>query len=506
MVLPWVKKHETLMFQTSKPINYIKRETLRELKKYSLYSVIDICVKAVSNDKNRFRWLPYLILKWKFLATDNSLSIESGRKFNQELLDKWCNDVWHCSSDLENIHHFMRTMIDTQQIWQKQFLHDVFFFPGYISLLDEDNSIRQHVLASYDMDAHDFGIFVAMLFMFRESSELIFATTKLYKPAMHVQLLKVIDHLSKDWREITAQELDSKLPFKEGFVKYLAEINLKKPSFENTESPWIEQYPIIKIDDRLLFTIDSNLWRKRISTYFYERLGNEFNGDEGDIGLSFELYCKKLVTPYFKDYKFIDKLPKKSRNADFLTEDADCFYIFEIKHKKYDPYVFSASDAKRMALKFENQFISGYQQVKATAENIDKKRGIFLSNKKKIDKKKIGFVVTEKNYLFGDGVHFSNLMGSEHQLLNDHISDLDIYFIGMQELELLLMASAEYKIPLYKVVKDCFQYKNMSIEIKDIQKKYPLKKRTIALDVMDRSLEILQNSFSEITARRNKLN
>lgn len=476
-------------------LNFNKREILHEIRLYSLESVLYTCITAIEEKKYLANWIIYLIIKWKFIATDTNRDFAKGRSCNSRILLRWCNLIWKSKSNLENIHHFLRNMFDTQIIWQKNYVLDVFFFPSFIGALREDDPIRLEVLNRYKISIKDFQLIVALLYLFRENSEVATDTAKVLGPDFFRAFNSIIEDLTIDWQKIAGKGLPQGKNHEDSFSKYLANIDLEETTFEGTESPWIEQYPIIAFNNQKIFSIDSLLWQRRLSTYFFEKLSTETANFSDLFGKSFENYCKHIATSNFPNGKIKSDLPKSTPNADFIMEDDDNFYIVEIKHKKYDPKIFSIADAKRLSCQLFNQVVKGYKQVKATAENIDNNR-IFKYKRKPLNKRRIGFVVTERSYRIGHGTHFTSLAGLEHKITDTHIKDDDIYFIGIQEFELLLLASRDSGIKLSDVVQASFSERQVFIERRDLVKKFNLKTRTLAEFTKDEFLEGLRQRLA----------
>lgn len=452
-------------------LNFTKREILRDLRKYSLESVIEACLTAIRDKKFLTPWIYYLIIKWKFIATDIQRGFSSGKECNEKILYQWCNSVWQSESNLEHLHHFLRNMFDTQMIWQKPYVLDVFFFPALISALEEEDPVRKHVLNQHGVSITEFKQISLLLYLFRGSPQTAIDAAQAAGPKIQALLHKIIEDLTTDWQTIAAIGVSPDPD--EGFGKYLADIDLEEKTFEGTESPWMEAYPILSIGDKIIFSVDSQLWLRRISTYFYDKTSENLEGFSDKFGRSMEHYFETLLLQNFSATTIYKGLPSKSKNADFIAEDDNNFYIIEVKHKKYDSRIFNITDAKRLTLQLFNQVVKGYQQIKSTASNIDAHR-IFKHKKKPLNKKRIGFVVTERSYGIGHGAHFCSLAGKEHKIHDAHIADNDIYFIGIQEFELLLLASNESSLSLASVAEACFNERQTFIDKRDLKKKFAL--------------------------------
>ena len=460
-------------------LNFNKRQIMRELKRYSLQSVLHECIALIDSKKFRANWIFYLIIKWKFTATDAQRDFRGGRVCDSRTVERWSQMIWCSRSNLDSVHHFLRTMIDTQMIWQKNYLQDVFFFPSFIASLDEKDAIRQHILGRYKIPLIEFKLLFFLLYIFRTDHQLSIATAQQVSPALHQLLISVIDDLTTDWQNIAGHGLTVKTTHDDAFITYLANIDLQATTFEGTESPWMEKYPLIAFGQQRIFSLDIFLWQRKLSMYFYEKLSMEVNDFSDAFGNSFENYCKQLVLSYFPVDKVIENLPRSSSNADLIMEDNEHFYIVEIKHKKYDQKIFSIEDSKRLSCQLFNQVVKGYQQVKATARHIDEHR-IFKFKRKPINKRRIGFVVTERSYGIGHGEHFTAFSGQEYKIEDSHIRDADIYFIGVQEFELLLLASHDNGLSLGAVVQSCFDQRQNFIERIDVTRKFNLKSQTRA--------------------------
>ncbi|MGX5663650.1 hypothetical protein [Diaphorobacter nitroreducens] len=468
-------------------LNFNKRQILRELKLYSLESILITCISEIKAKKFLANWVIYLIIKWKFIATDKSRDYRKGRTCDSKTLIRWCNLIWRSESNLDNLHHFLRNMFDTQLIWQKKYVLDVFFFPGFIAALDEEDPIRLAVLNHYNMPISELELLFPLLYFFPENHQLAIETARLVSPDFHRALLSTIEDLTTDWQEISGYSLAMDGDYEHAFSKYLADIDLHATTFEGTESPWIEQHPIIAFGTKRLFSLDNQLWQRRISTYFYEKFSEEIDNFSDLFGLSFENYCKKLASYNFLNGRIKTDLPQTSKNADFIMEDEKYFYIVEIKHKKYDSRIFSIADAKLLSCQLFNQVVKGYQQIKATAKNIDEHR-IFKFKRKPLNKRRIGFVVTERSYRIGHGAHFTELAGQDFKIEDSHIHDNDIYFIGVQEFELLLLASRESGSSLGAVVESSFSERQHFIERRDLVQKFDLQSQTLAEMTKDKCM------------------
>lgn len=452
MVLPWVKKHERIPLEMSPPLNHIKRDIIRSLDRYSLLSVINCCDYLCSQEKFKAKWVAYLIIKWKFLATDTSKSVEHGKECTIKIFEDWCNAIWRSDCHMPSAFHFMRRLVDVQSSWQRQLTRESMFFPAFVNELAPTDPVRLNVTSTYGMEPNDIGVLVALLFSFRNHSNATIHIAKMHSENMHNQMVKIIEKLTINYKSICNINLEMKDGYKTALISYLAKIDIQQTSNESLEIPWIERYPIVNLESSTLFLVDEHLWQRRITTYLYECLTSDEKILQANIGLSFEGFCKQLISPFFTHYKVITELPKNRINADLVTEDDDHIYIFEIKHKKYDPGLFSKETKQELTSQLQNQIIHGYHQVKSTSENIDKKRNIFKSVKKNINKKRIGFVVTERSYKIGRGSNFSDFFDDCEKKSNHSIHDNNIYFIGIEELETLLLISQEKSMQVGKLV------------------------------------------------------
>lgn len=458
-------------------LNFNKRQIIREMKRYSLNSVLQECIEMINSKDCKAKWVIYLIIKWKFISTDKKQDFYRGIYCNKNKIDQWSQIIWKSESNLDNIHHFLRNMFDTQIIWQKNYQPDVFFFPSFINSLSEDNLIRKHILSRYKISITELKLLFTLLYQFRINHQNSITVAKAISTDLHAVLISIIEDLTFTWKELAGNGLDANLPYDEALIKYLASINLEENTFESTESPWLENYPIIEINEKFIFSVDSLLWQRKISNYFYEKLSIELDNFSEVFGKNFEDYCKNIILSNFGNDKLKIDLPKSSVNADFIAEDENYFYIIEIKHKKYDKNIFSLENSKRLSSHLFNQVVKGYKQIEATAQNIDDYK-IFKFKRKPLNKRRIGFVITERSYKIGHGVHFTALAGDEHKIDDTHIQDKDIFFIGIQEFELLLLASRDNSLFLGDVANMCFDQRQSFIERIDVSKKLTLKSQT----------------------------
>lgn len=474
-------------------MNFHKRNIIRQLKKYSLISVINCCNEIIAREDFFAKWIIYLIIKWKFIATDRNKNINSGKFCSMEIIEKWANDIWRSSSNIESPFHSMRRMTDIQLTWQKEKLNEAMFFPTFIDLLDISDSVRKKVLGKYNLNTIELGLLVYLVYSSRTKLKTALMIAKYHSQNMEHQLTAILDNLTFDYRDISSEGLNLDLGYEAALSSYLASINIEKTSSENIEAPWIESYPIVKFDSNRFFLLDENLWQRRIATYFYEKLVQEY--DEDNIGLSFEKYCKNMIAPYFTKYQIITSLPKKMPNADMVTEDDQNFYIFEIKHKKYDRNLYSMENAVDLSKQLENQIIHGYSQIKSTSENIDNKRNIFKHHKKPINKNRVGFLVTERSYMIGSGLNFQNLFGAKNKISDHSISDENIYFVGASEMEDLLIASKELNITLAEAARIGFSNHSSMIRMDEIYKNNSMPKNKSNTEIMMEKVVDLMNNI-----------
>lgn len=484
-------------FKAPAHFNKLKREIIRDLKKYSLASVIKNTRLVIADDDFKIKWIAYLILKWKFIVTDPSRSVNSGRECTTKIIYNWSGLLWDSKASIMNVHIMIRQMIGVQSIWYGKSFDSALFMPTFIMLLDEDDPIRKHIKNEYEMDVQDFALLASFIFLFHGNFGTVISAAAIHSENMNIQVKKIFDKLSFNYKLIIGQGLHQTLSYEDAVIKFLSEIDINSSSKEYTEIPWIQQYPIVIFENESFLLIDKFLWEHRASNYFYEQLFKSSKFLQNSIGQSFEKFCKKIIVPYFTDFKPRVNLPKSQPNADMLAEDSNYFYIFEFKHKKYDKDFFNANSTKDLSNLVENQVLSGYKQVKATAYNIDNRLGIFEFARKHINKKRIGFIVTESDYKVASGRELNKYIEHENLLTNDHLDDKDIYIISIFNLEMCLLASKENNTSLASVVSTSFDsYK--SFDKRKLRSEFPTTDQTqsaLLMQKLQKRVNDLANSL-----------